>query len=239
MTTCIMPLLLRRLPHWLPSARDVTSLGAVPPLSQGWQTRTTESYCAPNDATANVVHLKPRVRSVEIRDLLVISEQMRMGPDPSLDGRFDPPAKWAICRGRLQVWACSTGVDSRITRCICPAIRKQVRPSSATRCERRLARALVRYCKQEWSSGRGHHPSSSDRADASPGSSRASSSAPPACYLLRLQQSDRAHRTVTHRTGRPGTLLCRAPLRTRACPFPSTRLKQAVEVERRETVRST
>jgi len=30
-------------------------------------------------------------------------------------------------------------------------------------------------------------------------------------------------------TGRPGTLLCRAPLRTRACPFPSTRLKQAVE----------
>ena len=29
--------------------------------------------------------------------------------------------------------------------------------------------------------------------------------------------------------GKPGTLLCRAPLRTRTCPFPSIRLKQAGE----------
>jgi hypothetical protein len=43
----------------------------------------------------------------------------------------------------------------------------------------------------------------------------------------RHSQTDPA--AVLLRTGRPGTLLCRAPLRTRACPFPSTRLKQAVE----------
>jgi len=36
--------------------------------------------------------------------------------------------------------------------------------------------------------------------------------------------------------GRPGTLLCRAPLRTRACPFPSTRLKQALLARRRAEV---
>jgi hypothetical protein len=38
---------------------------------------------------------------------------------------------------------------------------------------------------------------------------------------------------LSQRTGRPGTLLCRAPLRTRACPFPSTRLKQAPRGRRR------
>ena len=38
---------------------------------------------------------------------------------------------------------------------------------------------------------------------------------------------------LPHWTGRPGTLLCRAPLRTRACPFPSTRLKQAPQARRR------
>ncbi len=38
--------------------------------------------------------------------------------------------------------------------------------------------------------------------------------------------------------GRPDTLLCRAPLRTRTCPFPSIRLKQAVKVRWREAVRS-
>ena len=37
-------------------------------------------------------------------------------------------------------------------------------------------------------------------------------------------------------TGRPDTLLCRAPLRTRACPFPSTRLKQAPQARRRAEV---
>ena len=36
-------------------------------------------------------------------------------------------------------------------------------------------------------------------------------------------------RAVSLGPGKPGTLLCRAPLRTRTCPFPSIRLKQAGE----------
>ena len=37
-------------------------------------------------------------------------------------------------------------------------------------------------------------------------------------------------------SGRPGALLCPAPLRTRTCPFPSIRLKQAPQARRRAEV---